>query len=545
MGRNVTISILTMMALIILPAGALAADLTAGEFDDNLNYDHFTKYVDGEYQKVGSGILPDINFKDRVTIKLEDENGRGLPNSRVRIIEELSGDVLIDTYTGFDGTFRFFPEFDGYSGTGPVRIEMMESDSGSWLETRIIDPSELIQTRELTVVAENSTFRTPHTLEISFVVDTTGSMGDELSYLKREFENIIDSVNRTYQVDSMRFSLIVYRDHGDEYIVRTFDFTDSIDQMKDRLSAQRPSGGGDYPEAMDQALEESNKLSWSEGNCARILFLVADAPPHDDDLADMVDAISELRAKGIHIYPLASSGVGDVAEFMMRVAAVTTHGRYLFLTDDSGVGNSHAEPHIPGYVVTTLKDLMVRIIDSEISGTRVEARPDQVIRQVGKVENGVVVREDPEEIEEQQHYRNVTDDDEVDIDPVDPASTTLPEVEETPSDPDPAPTMEETSSITESPSSSGPGISESPAPAPEVKKDSDDGSSSGEIFGWDIEPTTSGDADDTGFGFDILNENKEGESSDVFFPMFILIGMIAAVVVIVIAVVVAKKKKND
>ena len=107
MGRNVNVTILTILALIILPAGALAADLTAGEFDDNLNYDHFTKYVEGEYQNSGSGILPYINFKDRMTIKIEDEHGRGLPNSRIRIIEEISGKELVNTYTGFDGTFRF------------------------------------------------------------------------------------------------------------------------------------------------------------------------------------------------------------------------------------------------------------------------------------------------------------------------------------------------------------------------------------------------------------------------------------------------------
>ena len=42
----------------------------------------------------------------------------------------------------------------------------------------------------------------------------------------------------------------------------------------------------------------------------------------------------------------------------MRQAALVTNGRYLFLTDDSGVGLSHAEPNIACYRVTSLKSLL-------------------------------------------------------------------------------------------------------------------------------------------------------------------------------------------
>lgn len=80
----------------------------------------------------------------------------------------------------------------------------------------------------------------------------------------------------------------------------------------------------------------------------------------------------------------------------MRTSACLTHGRYIFLTDDSGIGNPHAEPHIPGYVVTTLANTFVRVVSSELSGVRVEPSEDDIIRLVGRLENGVVPpREDP------------------------------------------------------------------------------------------------------------------------------------------------------
>lgn len=68
----------------------------------------------------------------------------------------------------------------------------------------------------------------------------------------------------------------------------------------------------------------------------------------------------------------------------MRSAAQMSSGRYVFLTNDSGVGNSHAEPHIPCYNVSRLDHAIVRMISVEMSGRFVEAEGEQVIRSVGK-----------------------------------------------------------------------------------------------------------------------------------------------------------------
>ncbi len=97
----------------------------------------------------------------------------------------------------------------------------------------------------------------------------------------------------------------------------------------------------------------------------------------------------EARRSGIHIYPVAASGVGELCEYLMRATALITQGRYLFLTDDSGVGNSHKEPSIPCYVVTPLNDLMVRVISSVINGQRVEPEAQNVIRRSGYYNQGV------------------------------------------------------------------------------------------------------------------------------------------------------------
>ena len=56
------------------------------------------------------------------------------------------------------------------------------------------------------------------------------------------------------------------------------------------------------------------------------------------------------RARG----RVGASGVDEVAWLPRRAASELSGGRYLFLTDDSGVGGPHKEPTLPCYLVTKL-----------------------------------------------------------------------------------------------------------------------------------------------------------------------------------------------
>jgi hypothetical protein len=68
--------------------------------------------------------------------------------------------------------------------------------------------------------------------------------------------------------------------------------------------------------------------------------------------------------------------------------AAATQSRFIFLTDDSGVGNPHAPPAIDCYLVTRLNALVRRVLDSQISGRRVEPRDGEAIRSVGRYDRG-------------------------------------------------------------------------------------------------------------------------------------------------------------
>ena len=177
------------------------------------------------------------------------------------------------------------------------------------------------------------------------MIDTTGSMSDELSYIQAELTYIIEAVQNANENSlDIRVSTNFYRDAEDEYVCRTFAFTDDINKAIRQINDQSANGGGDYPEAVEKALYEGiSNHEWNDKARARILFLILDAPPHLN--SEVLEAIEkqtiEAAKQGIKIIPVASSGVDKNTEFLLRFLEVSTNGTYVFLTDDSGIGNSY------------------------------------------------------------------------------------------------------------------------------------------------------------------------------------------------------------
>jgi len=203
-------------------------------------------------------------------------------------------------------------------------------------------------------------------LDIAFVVDATGSMGDEINYLKEELKDVIERVQADNSSLSIRTSSVFYRDHGDAYLTRLSPFSGDISNTLNFIQKQYAGGGGDFPEAVDEALDAAlNKLSWSPNARGRILFLVLDAPPHQADsvVQRMHQLVIKAAAMGVRIIPITGSGINKDVEFLMRSMALATNSTYVFLTDHSGVGTKHLAPSTDDFEVQKLNDLMVNIIN--------------------------------------------------------------------------------------------------------------------------------------------------------------------------------------
>src|SRR6186997_941606 len=69
-------------------------------------------------------------------------------------------------------------------------------------------------------------------VEVCFVLDTTGSMGGLIDGAKRKIWSIANSIVSAQKGGgTVRFALVAYRDRGDEYVTKVFDLTDDIDKI--------------------------------------------------------------------------------------------------------------------------------------------------------------------------------------------------------------------------------------------------------------------------------------------------------------------------
>ncbi len=356
--------------------------LTAGDYDDVLNPDLYKVYLDKMLQgPLKRKDLPYVDANNRVNIRVIDSAGRPVPMADIKM-RTRNNNKMFPLRTGADGMAYLYPEFDGFERGVRLRISVNDGK----VVRKTISGKMVRKGGDIEIVLDTQTAPTKN-LDLLLTIDATGSMGDEMRYLQTELKAIVGRVERANPGINIRTGLVVYRDVGDDYVVREVPFTDDLEDFREALNAQNANGGGDKPEAMHTAMQTGLDMEWRK-DAIKINLLVADAPPHDRYLDETWEAGLLSRTKGIHIVPLAASGVDKTAEFVMRSMAQITGGRYLFLTDDSGVGNSHAKPTVDCYIVTRLDGLVTRTISSLVKGERVEPQPGEVIRSVGNYRAG-------------------------------------------------------------------------------------------------------------------------------------------------------------
>jgi hypothetical protein len=330
-----------------------AGQLTAGRWSDRDDWDRWRQLLapGSSYQTM----LDSWNLGQLERVAVSLQAGEGVAADVELVLEDDRGGRLWQARTDNRGRADLYLP-PGHGGRLVVRAA-----DGRTLVTRQVRAGEQHELR----LGEAATVAAA--LDLMFVVDTTGSMGDEIHYLQTELTDIVARVERDgAQALQIRTSVNFFKDHGDAYVVRNHPFSADLDQTMGHLRAAEASGGGDFPEALDVALADAvSQHAWSESAVARIVFVVTDAPAHDG-LAigrQLQETAAIAASKGIRIVPVASSGVDKPTEFLLRHLAVSTGGTYVFLTDHSGIGGAHIEPTVGPHVVEPLNDLLVEVIE--------------------------------------------------------------------------------------------------------------------------------------------------------------------------------------
>ncbi|BAZ00464.1 FG-GAP repeat-containing protein [Tolypothrix tenuis PCC 7101] len=148
--------------------------------------------------------------------------------------------------------------------------------------------------------------------DIAFVIDTTGSMFDDIAAVKARSNEIIDAIfegDRGF-IDS-RIAVVGYNDPGTNTFLSFTDqpkIADRKTAAKNAINSISVGGGGDFPELVNSGLIRAlngGAGTWREEAAARRIILFGDAPPKDTDLrAEVLRLAADV---GIESVPSAPS----------------------------------------------------------------------------------------------------------------------------------------------------------------------------------------------------------------------------------------------
>jgi hypothetical protein len=145
-------------------------------------------------------------------------------------------------------------------------------------------------------------------LDLVLVIDTTESMQFVIDEVKKRLAALVSAIQR--MVPTSRVGIVVYRDQGDEYVVKWTDLSFRTDKLQSFLSNIRASGGGDWEEAVLDALDAAvNELTWRKKS-KKIIILVGGSPPHPEDVEATRDVVRKFRQSGGYLSAI------DVTEYL-------------------------------------------------------------------------------------------------------------------------------------------------------------------------------------------------------------------------------------
>jgi hypothetical protein len=344
------------------PPHELDSALNAGSVDDNEKWDDYLRYRD-EFLRTGTPVH-DVDVTTRETVHVVDRDNKPVLGAHVEL---RSGDTVVASRVTYaDGRVLLFPPKSDSQNASP-HYTMAVSYGDSHVE-QPLDPETHDHTVKL-AAARVAAQAVP--LDVVFLIDATGSMGDEIEQLKANMVSVAKQVNKLSPRPDLRFGMTVYRDRGDAFVTRDFDLTSDVDAFVQQLHGVVADGGGDTPESVNAGLHDAlNAQHWRGDDTVKLVFLVGDAAPHldyahDYDYAEEMEVAAQ---RGIKIDPIASSGLDDQGEYVFRQLAQYTTGRFNFLTygADGHSPGTLTTHHVSDYAVLSLDQLVVKLVEDEL-----------------------------------------------------------------------------------------------------------------------------------------------------------------------------------
>ena len=290
-------------------------------------------------------------------------------------------------YASYSGTSMAAPHVTGVAGlvfaanpdlTGPQAKQiLLASTTGlfsytggsSGMINACTAVVNALQTRDHTVKEVVSKSGTAG-LDLCFVVDTTGSMGDDIGNAKEHMSEILNQLSE--KTEDYRVALIDYRDYasrthdGNDYPCRLqLAFTSDPDAITEAINALDLGYGGDEEETVYSGLMEAVRQEWRP-DAKKVIIVLGDAAPldpepetgytYDDVLTALITAeigidaeasdervLEGMDSSEINVYTIGTGDSSDSAEDFFRQISEGTGGSYAGTEDASEVSDAIIE----------------------------------------------------------------------------------------------------------------------------------------------------------------------------------------------------------
>jgi Mg-chelatase subunit ChlD len=310
------------------------------------------------------------DVSDRQFIVVRDADGKAVPRCQVSIIDERGHKVSLTTTAS--GRAILFPHAEGLVGRDLAAATICQNGTAS---TRFsLAQSDGVVDLKLNV---KRTLPSTRDVDIAFILDTTGSMSEEISAVKSTLQKVAAALSNANA--RVHIGLVEYKDRTDAFVTKVYPMTTDIASFSQKVSTIQASGGGDTPESMNEGVHVGiNGLRWTDNAVARMAFVIADAPPHLDYANDF-DYAADMRDaahKGIQLFTVSASGMDELGQVVMRQMAQYTGATNLFVlrggAGPQSTGGGDPKSSCGGtqsnYASGNLDGLIVQKINREIRG---------------------------------------------------------------------------------------------------------------------------------------------------------------------------------
>ena len=159
--------------------------------------------------------------------------------------------------------------------------------------------------------------------DVVFVIDATNSMEFVIDVVKKRVTDLVGRIQNL--VPNARVGIVVFKDKGDDFTVRMSSLSFHADKLQSFISSVKAGGGGDYEEAVYEAVRSAvEEMDWRQ-YANRAMVVVPSSPPKQAQIGALEKMLRDFHDKGGTVHFV------DLADAMHRAYEIeiskTLHGR--------------------------------------------------------------------------------------------------------------------------------------------------------------------------------------------------------------------------